>query len=445
MSKTILARRATLRLVSPALIGVWVLALAVQFSVVSGDAIAGAAPAGAAAFERGPLLSETSVNHNSVDDPAGVVARDVLVGESIALPDGLGMIIETGCWHCDGDTEALYRVVAKPTSNGLDITKIFEASSVDGNAYITSFAMRPDASEMVVAVCTRAFCGGLGFPSPEAEVTFYRSGDLGSSWQELGVSSEALMVIAVTNAGIVVGPGAGPDYSKVWLIEGPAISLPAELLRGTQRNGELTLWDETQRQVVGSDGRVVMTLTPTDEPVEVVLNANQPPLALWVAPGRPGQAFGGYYLTAPSSSARHVGLRLGHNWAQPVQWLDERRVLASVEIEGRSPQGFAIGVMTPSIVDMYSGLVQPIAGIAGQGPFLGRNFVHALFRLDAQGGLPGCLPVRDRWKVTAAVIDCVPANSLRPTGQRRYGDAREWHGVWLSDGHPGWVEAASLR
>ena len=52
-------------------------------------------------------------------------------------------------------------------------------------AYITSFALKPDASEIVVAVCTTGSCGGLSDPEPGAVATFYRSTDTGSSWQQI--------------------------------------------------------------------------------------------------------------------------------------------------------------------------------------------------------------------------------------------------------------------
>lgn len=400
------------------------------------------------------VVSSTTKALADPSDPPGVFAHDVIVGEPIELPEGMALVIETGCFHCDGFMEALYRA-SRPVGGALDVAKLFEADrSAFASAYITSFAMRPDASDMVVAVCTKGYCGGLHFAEPSSEATFYRSQDFGMNWSVLAVAGEAREVIAVTDAGIVVGPGPSPDFTKAWLIDGTLLKPLAgaySIAALSRRNGEVLWWNDSSHEVQRGDGSRVVTQPESRYGPDVATNAGQPPLSFWGAGGpiRPSGGFGGYYLTVEAMDGSEVGLRLGGDSAAPAQWLDERHILATIELTTRvfgpgvPPLGFRTGAMTPSIVDIYSGQVQPISGIAGEGPIsgIGRNRVQAVYRLPTDSP---CLPVRDRWKQTASVIGCAVASSLRATGERRYGDAVEWRGVWLADGRSGWVEAAGL-
>ena len=83
----------------------------------------------------------------SRDDSIGAAAPaaadlgmpELRIGDATEFPDNTTMIIETGCWACDGDTEALYKV-SRVGGGPPKVELLFEPDrSVNKGAYITSF------------------------------------------------------------------------------------------------------------------------------------------------------------------------------------------------------------------------------------------------------------------------------------------------------------------
>ena len=76
--------------------------------------------------------------------------------------------IETPRANC-GPTRSLRSSLGLPRHGG-DHKEAWANQS-----YITGLALSDDASQMAAGVCTRGYCGGLGFPTADAQTTLYRS------------------------------------------------------------------------------------------------------------------------------------------------------------------------------------------------------------------------------------------------------------------------------
>src|SRR5574341_484593 len=118
----------------------------------------------------------------------GVEVRDLVLSDSIDLPADTGLIIETGCWQCDGPITGLARVYRGPdgqvrTETLLSLDSLGLPPHVgEWEHYITGLAAREDGSEIVVTVCTSSYCGGLGYRKPDAREALYSSADGGVTW-----------------------------------------------------------------------------------------------------------------------------------------------------------------------------------------------------------------------------------------------------------------------
>src|SRR3990172_2587985 len=110
--------------------------------------------------------------------PAFLQGAEVIqlhIGPEIEFPEDMALIVETGCTQCDGPTTGLTRVYRDPAGTvRTEPLFSFEKLSLgprtimtdkgpqDVPALITGFAVTPDASEMIVAVCTQGLCPDLG-------------------------------------------------------------------------------------------------------------------------------------------------------------------------------------------------------------------------------------------------------------------------------------------
>jgi hypothetical protein len=402
--------------------------------------------------EPGPVSTETPDPGPSSLQTAFEDAPQLTLGDSIAFPDNTTMIIETGCWSCDGPTEALYRV-ARHRGEAPRVDLLFEPDqSINEGAYITSFALKPDASEIVVAVCTSGYCGGLGYATPDAVATFYRSSDLGSSWHVIGASSDAMFAVAVTPRGIVLTF----DYSTFWYNDGELLPKPgpdAELVFGSRRSGEVIWWLPQRRAlVVPATGQTIRLPDASYDP-ETALNPGQPPLMVWSPDydSRGGGPFPGFRLSTVARDGALASVASPLAFIMPAAWLADGLVVASVETpapiehEGRV---FEFMRPIPSVIDFEAGVVHPIAGAFEPPIFRGRNRVVAVISTAShlRVEVEGCLPLRDRPRRNGPVIACAPPGTLLlPSGEQRYVPGQWFRGVWLADGRHAWAPAEGLR
>jgi hypothetical protein len=411
----------------------------------------GSRPGGAGGLQPLLLESETDETAPSPLPTAVDSAPQLAIGEPIAFPDNTTMIIETGCWSCDGPAEALYRV-SRHGGEAPRVELLFEADQRrNEGAYITSLALTPDASEIVVAVCTTGYCGGLANPTPGAAATFYRSTDLGSSWHLIGTSSEAMAVVAITLRGIVLTF----DYSSFWFNNGEPLTKPApdaEIVFGSRRSGEVIWWLPATRTLLAPASGQTINVPDASYAPDTSLNAGQPPLIVW-SPDYDArtETFPGFRLSTVAQDGTLASISSPLAFIMPAAWLADGLVVASVETpapvehEGRR---FEFMRPIPSVIDFETGVVHPIAGVFEPPVFGGRNRVLAVVTTASylRVEVEGCLLLRDRPRRNGAVIGCVPSGTLlRPSGEQRYVPGQWFRGVWLPDGRHAWAPVEGLR
>ena len=115
---------------------------------------------------------------------AGLEEVSLTIGDPVDLPQGVALIVETGCTQCDGPTTGFVRVY-RDASGVVRTDTLFTAATLNARAStdIRGFGVSEGAGEMVVAVCTRGECGWLGFPNGDAQTTLFRSTDGGVTWK----------------------------------------------------------------------------------------------------------------------------------------------------------------------------------------------------------------------------------------------------------------------
>ncbi len=188
----------------------------------------------------------------------------VNVGPEGPFPDNTALILETGCWQCDGPVTGLVRVYRKPGGDfAMEdlISGIIPASrpGSEGAPAITGYTIASDLSEMAVGVCIRGTCAtdGLYSWSPDSVLAIYRSVDGGVSWNKAGE------VVAGVGLHGIVAPGrylvARSVEQNVMTYEvfpdGEPMSVPdgAKWILGVV-NGEPLWWSELDSRVFRRDG-----------------------------------------------------------------------------------------------------------------------------------------------------------------------------------------------
>jgi DNA-binding CsgD family transcriptional regulator len=172
-------------------------------------------------------------------------AAELTLGAEAPLPDDLALLLETGCFQCDGPTTGLIRVSrdAEGKMHREVLVSVgahlFVASDVRESAYtvgditlplqtidrgkgpeqvepsIAGIAVSPDAQEIVVGICWEcAALGAVGL-APDSGTILYRSTDGGDTWSEfarpgrgnvlgLAGSGRVLMVVHPPEGGFEV-------------------------------------------------------------------------------------------------------------------------------------------------------------------------------------------------------------------------------------------------
>ena len=217
----------------------------------------------------------------------GVPVEPLEIGEPAEFPDDVALIVETGCYGCDGPTSGLLRVYRDAAGSfhrdtlftveqlGLGPRLVTDAS---GGRDRTSrhmsmnYALSADASRAVVGVCTRGFCVELGDePSADAQTTLFRSLDGGATWEQWGTldGERRSYRHAGTTDVLLARDEGGPSRFEMFpggeAIEPPAdadaLAWPLAL-----PEGEL-LWPANDGRLLHSDGSVFVDIggDPTHE------------------------------------------------------------------------------------------------------------------------------------------------------------------------------------
>jgi len=396
----------------------------------------------------------------------GVEVVPLQFGEEAELPDDVALIVETGCYYCDGPATGLYRVYrdvsgqlrtdALFTVEALGLPPLGVNTSKEGTwvdePYITGLALNDDASEIVAGVCTRGYCGGLGFPTADAQSTMYRSLDGGVTWEEFGVLDGESWVVAVVKAGVVVaGPykeNAQPKY-RLFPSDDPVVPPPgASGWPLTVPNGDLA-WRTDDGRLLRSDGSQVLALGDDASLGDIVPDAS-------------GERFAVAWWTNGPSPQHRVGLFSsdGHpisafSLSDSVRvrgWLNDKLVAGNVSVPWEllptpEPDSYAITFL-PAVFDVEAGIAHPLAGPFQELPLFGRNYIqaalHGPFARVVNTG--ACLNVRSEPGTAVPVLACAADGVLlRDTGETRDADGGTWIRVLTPAGVEGWASTQYLE
>ncbi len=419
--------------------------------------------------------------------PDGAELAPIDVGPGIDLPKDVALIIETGCWQCDGPTTSLTRVHWQATAGQYVFEPLISAETmgiaphvvqtekgpIELGPVIRGFAAEPDASDIVVGICTAGFCGGLEAPSADAVTSLFRSRDGGVTWADYGTLAGAVFISgAIRNGEILVG-----RYSRETAATVPPGGTPPPLKSPdyyVYPGGEATSTpagaDAYWRPVILPGGDVAW-LTHDGRLVDVA--------------GAQIAATGGSFGYLPRVYAAPGGIALEWGYANagpnylgvfdanghaplvyqfpsfflPGPWIGNLRLFGNTGVGTGQPTvplpSFSAGYL-PALVDLNERLVHPIVR-----PFLdpgaspGRNHVVAVQRgtLLRVVNTGSCLNVRAAPDAAAPALDCVAdgvllslgiGNGQYPGGVYDVGGAT-WYSVITPAGGEGFASGEYLE
>jgi hypothetical protein len=381
-----------------------------------------------------PEREETAGPTPDLAGLVGVRLQEMRVGPPMPFPEDTALIIETGCTSCDAPATGVKRIYRN--KGALHVDELFRRPEQQrGNdiVSITSDAVSEDGGTLVVAVCTRGYCGGMGFPTADAAASFYVSRDGGVTWVE-EPQSEMVRIFAITSQGWITGRWWTDE--SIW-VDGRRVQRPAAatgLFYGGRTTGSL-LWTAKSR-VLNADGSELVRIDQAEEIYNVVYAPGQAPIVGWIPPG----AYQGFLLTRQAPSSEHIGYRYQGFFLSTVL-IDPDHFYTDVD-----DPALPIGRI-PAIVDFETGVVSPFAGVSGLLQS-GRATVIGAYRgpfLRVEAG-EGCLSVYEQPDESTPVVACLATKVLvRDLLRSAGGGGKNWSGVELLDGHRGWAESAYLR
>ena len=397
------------------------------------------------------------------------------IGEEAELPEDVALIIETGCFSCDGPATGLYRVY-RDASGELRTDKLFTIDALglpprgvsiskEGTwpqqPFIHSYALNSNASEIVVSICTRGECAWIDPAGPDAQTTLYRSLDGGVTWSEFGVLDGESWVVAVARDGIVVaGPyGTEPDPQPNYRLfpSGQPVQPPPGAGQAwplSLPNGDL-IWRTDDGRLLRSDGTELLDLGEDVTSVNiwrknVQLDPGGERLAIvWRTQG-PGQT-GHNYLGESTTDGRLMRVLSLGEYAGVGGWVDSRLLVGNASF---SPEQLAtpypdfMGYL-PALFDLDAGQLRPL-----KQPFLDPPFQYQRNHIQAVQHGPfarvvntgACLNVRADPGVVAPVLACAADGVLlRDTGETREVDGTTWLRVVTPSGAEGWASTQYLE
>lgn len=384
----------------------------------------------------------------------------------VSFPRDLVLILETGCWQCDGPSTGLRRMYKDPNGEvRVEQLTAHEQLGLDIGDYFTGYAITPDASHMLASVCVRGACGvGLGGWSPDARTAVFESTDGGVTWQsdaeyDLGLSFEGIVsdgralvswqVDANDTRSYAWYPGLEP-VSKPPGADFPATSVAGDLLwRSLSMPGRLVRGDGSVFVDLGerTDLRPSQLLQPRGDGT-FVINWR------WFPASDPGRDF---LSLVNRSGAITSTYEINPSNASMVSavWHDGQiyGTMANPPVIG-APPGF-LGLL-PAILDLgavrYNNLKEPFLD-DGYDPQ--RDIIRAVQSAPYTGSLArvvgvegSCLNVRDAPDPDAAIVTCMADGVLLRAVSDDAGEVSvsgDWVWVYTPDGFLGWASTEYLE
>ena len=394
-----------------------------------------------------PLPTPSPVPEGGLHYEGFQIFGDFTYAEPIDFPEDLMILVETGCTQCDGPTQELYRVWRN--SGETHVEHLIEAAiSGSENAYITSFALRPDMSDIVVSVCTD--CGGRGRPLTSSPVTLYRSRDGGLTWSSIHttLAGTQVFVHAVTAKGVAVYDFGGENLRY---LDGAEIESPegAEAVHySSQWTGELRWVAGEGREVLNDDGTTLAIVEPGGRIDSIAIRRDwrvPTPFVGWVEAAS-GPGFAGWNVTHTTTDYMQIGFN-SDTFVAPIAILDDTSVLGRMS-SNENPYGGTIG-----FIDISRGVLTPIHGVLLQEPFGNGEFPRG--RNALVGAVEGpflrvttttpCVEIRLETDMQSEVLTCaVDGVVVQDLESTITAGAQQWNRVRLLNGREGYAASEFL-
>ena len=348
------------------------------------------------------------------------------LGPGVALPPDVALLLETGCFQCDGPATGLIRVTR--SADGVSRQDLLLSAGVHvlyGEAasgplyfagdipipretittskdlhpydpYLTGIATGPDGSEIVVSVCVYPGCGvGMDAWSEDGRVALYRSVDGGETWADFGTIDGGAVLGIVSPGRILalspIGPDGPPD---VFLYPGhelvPRVPTtqgvfhpPVVLVDGT------IAWINWGGSLDRPDGSLILALPDLPElnsPYSIGPVVQQPfgdhvIAVLWVPWSLPEWTTFLSLFQADGTHLRTVTLDrsvIGGG----VAWVSDTTLVANVSVTAeelpKPPPEFFPGLL-PALIDVEAGTISPIGfPFLEEGAEMGRNYLRGV-------------------------------------------------------------------
>jgi DNA-binding CsgD family transcriptional regulator len=381
---------------------------------------------------------------------AGVAVQKLSFTSPGTFPVPMSVIIEKGCWGCDGPAAAFDRVRMEG-SGKLVTEQLFRPAS----GYISSSYFDPAGKTHYLTVCSRGYCGGVGQISADAQTTVYRSTDGGVTWQSLETLDGAASVVANT----AQGPLLDLDFGKSFRILGTSTSIqPPAGMNGAYVAGRFAGWRS-------SDGKIIYEVDGKT-PLLTLPDLGVDPASVQVEAIRPN---GDFVVSFPSSTANQMNyafVRQG-KVASVVQspgrlmigaWLSDTIALGNT-YPVRPDGTVSDAALYPAIFDFAAGQIEilELYGPVGDDAYIGqRNYVRfaSALRSFVVKSTGDCLNVREAPSTCAKSLGCFADGVLLGDAAGSNGEQEAsgitWWKVSTPAGDVGWassefLEGAQLR
>ena len=342
--------------------------------------------------------------------PAVSEAIPLEIGPEAPFPENTALIIETGCWGCDGPPRGLDRLYHRPDGSWsietlvdpsrLGLSPYRDSAGAERWPYIAGYAIAPELSEIAVGVCVGGSCAtdGLDSWAPDSLLAVYRSADGGVTWEKLGEIA----------AGLSLGGAAGPgryfvSRSEVRNVvtyeifpDAEPVIPPAGATWAFAVIGGKPLWGTEDSRILGPDGSLFVDFGADTHPGPISSDGDRTVIA-W------------HWTIFPSEHTDFVSvIETGSTSTFELPGLS----LAMIPFAGQSLLGNVThpsGRYAPSIVDTNAYILRPL-GEPFTGPDFasGRNHIVAALRgpFARVVNTGSCLNIRDGPLLDSNVITC---------------------------------------
>lgn len=303
----------------------------------------------------------------STSQPEDSAVVEWTLGEPAALPDGVTLVLGTGCWQCGGQ----YSTYETFDEGGRRV--LYEGPD---EVHVAGYL--DDPAHLYIATC-RPNCNGYEGQHEGTTTTLYESSSRGKSWTSLGEIAPVRQILGAAPAdGLLV------EFTDRALTRFPS-GEPVEAPDGAvEESGPLMLdgspiWNTAEATLIDGDGSVVVDFSGLGHPGADVFHLDahsDGKLLVWWAED---DVRGIAVLEDGDVLIASEGERLQH--AEGV-WLDDQRFIVSIQYRPEELAEFGVaedrhlsGSRTPTIVDATTGTLHPIEDFfAPDAPF-GRNYI----------------------------------------------------------------------